>query len=207
MYFNKNNLKPINESVKILFKNFITNFYRIAKELVIDLYSPIPYQTDPLTVMDDKLKMMFEEFNSNYYLSETVQNKLTKLIKKSEDGDLDGLTVLNIKEIDKFLHLKFNMKKTSKNPISHKYSIYTIYNFFYRLLLDNDWEILKQIDAFTVPCLICDNTYIVFISFDEKKIKKIFTLAADNMYDPECELKLIKLPFENEISQSEFRKK
>ena len=206
MYFNKNNLQPINESVKILFKNFITNFIRFCKAYILNQYSPLGYELDPLEVIDDKLEMMFKEFYSHYYLSKTIENKLVKLIKKIENNNLDS-TVLNIKELDKFLHLKYILTTSSRNPTAYKYNVYTIYNFFYRLLLDNDWEILKQIDSFTIPYLICNNTYIVFISFDEKKIKKVFTLAADNMYDFDSEIELIKLPFENEISQSEFRKK
>lgn len=206
MYFNKNNLQPINESARILFKNFITNFIRFTKEYILNQYSPFGYELDPLEVIDEKLDMMFKEFYSHYYLTDTVENKLVKLIKKVEDNNLDS-TVLNIKELDKFLHLKYILTMSRRNPTVYKYNIYTIYNFFYRLLLDSDWEILKQVDAFTIPYLICDNTYIVFISFDEKKIKKIFTLAADNMYDTESEVEMIKLPFENEISQNEFRKK
>ena len=205
MYFIKNKLDtgPINESAKILFTNFIVNFAKYACFFFVPGYIP-----DPVHMMDSKLNYMMTEYKKHYKLTKEVENKIGKLIEKMDNKKL---TVLNIKEMDKYIHLKYQLSSMNKyNPVRkrifNKQTKYSLYNFFYRLLLDNDWKLIKQIDAYTIPQLICGNTYIIFLSFDEYEIKKIFTLATDNMFSPDAKVELIEVPFKDKIKQSEFRK-
>ena len=162
MYFKKITLQ---ESVKFTIKN------------LVDMLT-IPSH-DPVEMAEEKLRRIRDEFFKYYDFSNTTERQLLDKIETMADKS-NGPEPLDIEKLERFHHLHLRFKLMGEGTPLSNTDFIRFYTLFFRSFFA--FQLPSQMTKYTLPRFI-GGKYLIFITFDEKKISNVHLLTADNQLD------------------------
>ena len=182
MYMNMKSITPVNESFKYVLKNLYDGFIEGSNASVKNYVAKM-----------DKVK---KEFESMYSLSDKAMRELHKAIL-AYNAKSKLLEIIDFEKVDKFHHLHLAI---SMDQDFSKMDLAQVYKVYYKLIS------AQYVDGYFtgyIHTVVIDNKYVVFISFDEKGIKSVESLASENMFDITANLEVVRLKVNKSIFNKE----
>lgn len=182
MYLNTKSV-ALTESYKYTMKNLVDYWFE-GSNTSIDAFAK-------------KMDKITDEFYTLYTLDDKGRRELLKaILAYNEKSKLNE--ILDFKKCDSFHHLHLFAKLG--DPDFSRLNLIQMYRLYYKLLGLGALDGYFSKYTHTVPI---DGRFIVFISFDEKGIGAVESLASENMFDITANMTIAHL----KVDKSIFKKK